>query len=118
MDILRVIIAGGRTFENYELLKQELDSFRQEHEILEIISGGAIGADSLGEQYAKECGIPLKRFPALWNKYGKSAGFIRNEEMAKYGNFLIAFWDGRSVGTKHMIKKMRDLGKHGKVIYY
>ncbi len=63
----------------------------------------ARGADRLGERYAKERGYPVRLFPADWEKFGKSAGYRRNAEMAKYADGLIAFWDGRSAGTGHMI---------------
>ncbi|MEO5581136.1 MAG: SLOG family protein [Saprospiraceae bacterium] len=72
-----------------------------------MVSGTARGTDMLGERYADEKGIPKKQFPADWPKYGKSAGYKRNTEMAKYADSLIAFWDGKSRGTKHMI----DLAK-------
>ena len=104
---MKVIIAGSRTFNNYNLLCQNCDralSFQTE---IEIVSGTANGADKLGEKYAKERGYLIKQFPANWDKYGKSAGYKRNEEMAKYADALIAFWDGKSKGTKHMI----DLAK-------
>lgn len=111
---MRIIIAGGRDFDNYKLLTNTL------HEIVfydpdaEIVSGKAKGADSLGEKYAKEMDIPIKEFPADWNKYGKSAGYIRNKQMAEYSDVLVAFWDGKSKGTKHMI----DLAKENKLIVY
>ena len=70
---------------------------------IEIVSGTAMGADRLGERYAKENGYKLKRFPAEWDKYGKSAGYRRNAEMAKYADACVVFWDGVSRGTKHMI---------------
>ena len=63
----------------------------------------ARGADTLGEQYAKERGIPIRYFPADWQTLGKSAGYQRNVQMAQYADALVAFWDGRSKGTKHMI---------------
>lgn len=96
---MKTIIAGGRDFTNYEFAREKL----LEYEITEIISGGARGADQIGEQFAREQNKPLKVFPADWNKYGKSAGYRRNEQMAEYGEQLIAFWDGKSKGTKHMI---------------
>jgi hypothetical protein len=68
-----------------------------------IISGGAAGADSLGEQYAQENGIAIERHPADWKKHGKAAGPIRNAEMAACADFLIAFWDGKSRGTQNMM---------------
>lgn len=110
--MLKIIIAGSRTFNNYELLKQKLDFYIGEHKEIEIISGTARGADRLGERYAFERGLTLHRFPADWSK-GKSAGYLRNEEMAKYGTHAVIFWDGISRGTKHMI----DLAKEYKLNY-
>ena len=99
---MKIIIAGSRTFTDYELLRKACDENITSQD--EIVSGGARGADLLGERYAKENGITVKRFPADWNKYGRSAGIIRNIEMVKYSDMLIAFWDERSAGTKHIIE--------------
>jgi len=68
-----------------------------------IISGGARGADSQGEVYAHEFHYALERYPANWDLYGNSAGYRRNEEMARIATHLVAFWDGKSKGTRHMI---------------
>lgn len=107
---MKLIIAGGRDFMNYEKLRTCVDDFVQRNEVTEVVSGTARGADVLGEIYAKANGIPVKQFPANWNKHGKKAGYLRNAEMAEYADALIAFWDGKSKGTKHMI----DLAyKHG-----
>ncbi len=100
---MKVIVAGSRTFDNYELLKEKLDKLKEKFTI-EIVSGNALGADVLGEQYAKENNLKVHLFPANWNKFGKSAGYLRNRDMAKFGDILIAFWDGRSKGTQHMIE--------------
>lgn len=104
--IFRVIIAGSRNFNDYDLLKSVCDELLSlkvnSHEIV-IISGTAYGADKLGEQYADEYGFKVERYPADWGTYGKSAGYRRNEEMAKIADALIAFWDGESKGTMHMI---------------
>ncbi len=105
---MKVIIAGGRTFNDYNLMLNSV--FVNDSEIKtiqEVVSGTAGGADRLGERLAKEHGYKLTQFPANWDKFGKSAGYKRNEEMAKYADALIAFWDGQSKGTKHMI----DLAK-------
>ena len=104
---MKIIIAGGREFNDYDLLCQNCDKALSLQTEIEIVSGTANGADKLGEQYANEKGYLIKQFPADWDKYGKSAGYKRNEEMAKYADALIAFWDGKSKGTKHMI----DLAK-------
>lgn len=101
--MFKVIIAGGRDFNDYELLQKVCDYYLQNQKQIEIVSGNARGADKLGERYANEHNLQLKLFPANWDKFSKSAGYIRNEEMAKYGNGLIAFWNGKSKGTKHMI---------------
>jgi hypothetical protein len=104
--MFKIIVAGGRTFSDYVLLEKTINQFVYENDNIkdfEIVSGTANGADKLGEQFAKNHGYPVKRFPADWNTFGKRAGYIRNEQMAKYSNALIAFWDGQSKGTKHMI---------------
>ena len=100
---LKIIIAGGRDFNNYDLLKYTCDYLLKDQLNVEIVSGAAKGADSLGEQYAKEKGYLIKQFPADWDAHGKSAGYKRNSDMADYANALIAFWDGTSKGTQHMI---------------
>jgi len=77
----------------------------------EIVSGCANGPDSAGERYAAERGLKLSRFPADWDAHGKAAGIIRNRQMGDYADALLAFWDGKSRGTKHMIDYMKRLGK-------
>ena len=101
---MKVIIAGGRYFDDYERLCSYCDYLLQNKDDIEIVSGCAKGADKLGERYASERGYPVKRFPADWGTHGNRAGYLRNEEMALYGDALIAFWDGNSKGTQHMIR--------------
>ena len=100
---MKLIIAGSRTFGNYKLLSTHLDDICARFDITEIVSGTAAGADSLGELYAKEHNIPVKRFPADWKKYGKSAGYRRNALMAQYADACICFSVDDSRGTQHMI---------------
>jgi len=100
---MKIIIAGSRNFNDYNLLKSSCDNLLTQFTNIEIVSGTARGADKLGERYAREKGYSIKEFPANWDKFGKSAGYIRNDEMAQYADMLIAFWDGTSKGTKHMI---------------
>lgn len=103
--MFRVIIAGGRLFNDYTYLKESMDYFLQNiNDEIIVVCGKARGTDTLGERYAKERGYTVHYFPADWNRYGKAAGYIRNEEMAKNADALVAFWDGKSRGTKNMIE--------------
>lgn len=121
MENFKVIIAGSRGFSNYKLLRDKCNEYlrnkRKEYNII-IISGGARGADTLGEKYAQDEGFSLEVFPANWNKFGKSAGFRRNEQMAEVADALIAFWDGKSHGTKHMIEIMENKNLLVKIVNY
>lgn len=102
---MKLIIAGSRTFNNFTLLCESLVSF--ESMVTEVVSGTAAGADMMGEYWADAVGIKIMRFPAQWDLLGKSAGYIRNQVMADYSDALIAFHDGRSRGTQHMINLAR-----------
>ena len=102
---MKIIIAGGRDFNNYYILEKVLNSFKEL--IDEVISGDARGADELGARWATSNNIHVNHFPADWDYYGKAAGFIRNIEMADNADALIAFWDNKSKGTGHMIKTMQ-----------
>jgi hypothetical protein len=115
---MKVIIAGGRYFDNYDLLCQKVDYYLSRQSKVEIVSGAAKGADKLGERYAEERQYPIKRFIADWGTWGKRAGYLRNEEMAEYADALIAFWDGRSKGTKHMINLAKKLNLSIRIIRY
>ena len=105
----KVVIAGGRDFNDFDYLYESVATILKEfhwynwkHEVV-IISGTARGADKLGEKFAHTAGIEVEKYPANWDKHGKSAGYKRNLEMAEASDVLIAFWDGKSKGTKHMI---------------
>ncbi len=103
---MKLIIAGGRDFNQGYIINKVL--YGLESDIIdEVVCGDARGADTLGAEWAYIHHIPIKHFPANWDKYGKAAGYIRNAEMAEYGDMLIAFWDGKSPGTKNMIKTMK-----------
>ena len=117
----KVIIAGSRGFSNYKLLKEECNKALREkkktHNVI-IVSGHARGADTLGEKYAADENLDLEIYPADWKKFGKSAGFRRNEQMAEVADAVIAFWNGESHGTKHMIDIAEEKGLKTKVINY
>jgi hypothetical protein len=113
---MKVIIAGCRTFEDYDFLADKLNFIFSNHFPDIVVCGMAKGADSLGERWAKEMGVQVDYFPANWEKYGKSAGYRRNAEMADNATHLVAFWDGQSKGTKHMIDLAKKKGLAVRVI--
>jgi hypothetical protein len=103
---MKIGIIGSRTFNNYELLKEVMEDYLNRDNELNcelVVSGGANGADSLGERWARENNIQTLIFKPDWKKYGKSAGFIRNEDIIKNSDFVVAFWDEISKGTKSSI---------------
>jgi hypothetical protein len=117
---MKLIIAGGRDFEDFNLLDTVFNAYYSANylEDIEIISGTANGADKLGEQLADKYNLKVHRFPADWDKYGKAAGYRRNSEMADEGTHLLAFWDKRSKGTKHMINLATKKDLHVFVVNY
>jgi len=102
-----VAVIGSRKFTDYELMKKTLDKL----EIELIVSGGAIGADTLAEKYAEEHDIPTIIHKPNWRLYGKAAGFIRNKYIVDDADIVVAFWDGKSRGTEHSIDLARKVGK-------
>lgn len=109
--MFRVIVAGGRDFNNYAGLAASLDYLLKNiNDEIQIVCGMARGADKLGEQYAKERGYKVIYMPADWDIDGRSAGFKRNIKMAEYADALVAFWDGESPGTRHMIETAKSKG--------
>lgn len=109
--MFKVIIAGGRDFNNYEGMSACLDRLlKNVSDKIEVVCGMARGADRLGERYAKEHGYKVIYMPADWDIDGRSAGFKRNVKMAEYADALVAFWDGKSSGTRHMIETAEKMG--------
>ena len=119
--MLKLAIVGSRSFLDYNYMKEAILNFIYAFPkspegrsicITEIVSGGARGADALAEQWAKDGhNIPLTTFPADWDKYGKSAGYKRNEQLVEYADMIMAFWDGESKGTKHTIDLAKKANK-------
>jgi hypothetical protein len=116
--VFRLIVAGGRDFNDAELLDEWVSRAIPRMTKPEIVCGMANGADTLGEVWALDRGHWVKYFPAYWDKHGKKAGYLRNEEMAKYADALLAFWDGKSKGTKHMIDLAKKHNLKVKVVRY
>lgn len=120
-ETLKVIISGGRNFHYYQFLKERIDYFlknklNDENIEVIIIQGGADGTDSLAKRYAKEKKLKYEEYPADWKKYGKAAGPIRNKAMSEVGDVLIAFWNGKSKGTKNMIETAKKRGLPTRVV--
>jgi hypothetical protein len=116
---VKLIIAGGRDFDDYDMVVEHMKGKRSADEhTLTIITGSARGADTLGAQYADDNHIPSVLLPADWRRHGRSAGYIRNEEMARNATHLLAFWDGKSKGTGHMIDIAYKHKLKVKVVYY
>lgn len=121
MEDYRVIIAGCRDFCDYDTLKERCEYYLQNkmktHNVI-IVSGHASGADSLGEKFATDHNLQCELYPADWKRHGKAAGPIRNAEMAEVADALIAFWDGKSCGTKSMIELAKRKGLQVALVRY
>jgi hypothetical protein len=115
---VKLIIAGGRDFTDRAVLEAIANKATSISGVSEVVYGGARGADACGAFWARDHDIPVVSFPAEWDKYGKSAGYRRNVDMAIYADALLAFWDGESKGTKHMIDIAKDQGLLIKVYNY
>lgn len=133
--MFKIIIAGSRSFNNYALLQCTLRSFliNYNYFTVQIVCGGAPGADSLGERWAKEHNVSIRYFFAEWSnlnppckikinrrgeRYNALAGFNRNHKMGLYADALVAFWDGVSSGTKDMINCANNRNLQVRVIRY
>ena len=102
-----VAVVGSRDYNDYSRLKKTLDTMEN---ISLLILGGAKGADSLAEVYAREKNIELKRLVPDWPTYGRAAGMIRNKDIVAEAECIVAFWDGKSKGTKHSIELAKKKG--------
>lgn len=106
---MRVIIAGSKTISDYQSVVSAIKM--SNFNITEVVSGKAVGVDTLGERWAIANNVPIKEMPADWNQYSKSAGPIRNRKMAEYADAAIIVWDGQSAGAKNMIAEIKRVNK-------
>jgi len=113
---MKLAIIGSRGFNDYELVKKVLSDYKEK--VTLVISGGAKGADTLGEKWANDNNIKTLIYPAEWDKYGKKAGHIRNTDIINSCDFCIAFWDGKSTGTQDSIKKAKQMNKEVLIVTY
>ncbi len=108
---MKIIIAGSRHLHHQDAAELILEAFKATGWVAtQIVSGGAPGADAAGEQWAKDNGVPCKRFLPDWKLHGFAGGPIRNRQMAAYADALMALWDGKSRGTKNMIEEAAKRG--------
>lgn len=113
---MKLAIIGSRGFNDINLLNETLNPLVFQIDL--VISGGARGADKMGEEWAERHGIDTLIFPAEWDKYGKLAGFRRNEDIIKNADTVIAFWDQKSKGTLHSINLAKELKKPIRIITF
>lgn len=111
---MKVAVIGSRTFNDYERMKGILNLFP----ITTIVSGHAKGADKLGEKYADENNIPKEIYIPQWDLFGKKAGFMRNEDIIKNSDIVIAFWDSKSKGTRDSIGRANQMKKTTLIVYF
>jgi len=107
---MKTIIAGSRAEKRFGTVVRAITGSHWGGSITEVVSGCADGPDQLGEEWARCRGRPVRQFPADWKRYGKAAGRQRNLQMAVYADALIAVWDGKSPGTRHMIATAERMG--------
>jgi len=115
---IRLGIIGSRAFDSYTLLDKTIKELPFYNDITEIVSGGAAGADRLGALFARDNQLKLTEFLPRWDKYGKKAGFMRNETIVQNSDVIVAFWDGVSKGTLNTINLTKKVHKHLYVVKY
>lgn len=118
---MKIAIVGSRDFDDYKYLLNKMEevvnmnllqlSYEGEFPMFSVVSGGARGADKLAERFAEEHGVPIEIFVPDWNRNPKSAGILRNLQIIDASDIIVAFWDGKSTGTKHTIETAAKLGK-------
>lgn len=109
---MKTIIAGSRGINDFAVVLDAIARAREDQEIkiTEVVSGGALGVDRMGERYAAQVALPVKQFLPDYERHKRAAPLIRNHEMGQYADALIAIWDGMSRGTEHMISTARKRG--------
>lgn len=113
---MKILITGGRDFNNKLLIENTLNQFINEWDI--VLHGGAMGADTLADDFCKLNNIQTEIYKPQYEIWGKDAPLIRNTEMVKKCDVVIAFWNGKSKGTKYTIDKADRYNKKTYIIYY
>lgn len=118
---VKLIIAGGRDFTNEYLMRDRLQALEDMGKFstgVELVCGMARGADMTGHRIFQSAGLPINKFPADWERFGKGAGYVCNVQMGHFADMALIFWDTKSKGTQHMISVMETLGKPAFVVNY
>lgn len=115
---MKLAIVGSRSFDDYNTMVKFINENYNIDDITHVVSGGAKGADKLGEQFAREFDKELIIFPADWKTYGRRAGFVRNVDIIKNCDECVCFWDGKSHGTKHDIDLCEEMNKDYKICFF
>ena len=104
---MKVAVCGGRDFNHYGMVCGALNAVHKKHGVTLIIHGGCSGADQLSAEWAEGLDIPTRAYPADWEKHGRKAGPLRNQEMIDHGkpDALVAFPGGR--GTADMVARAK-----------
>lgn len=111
----RIAIIGSRDFNNYNYVESKVKELMPKEDLeFIIVSGGARGVDTLAEQFANKYGYKKEIYRAKWHSHGKCAGYLRNHDIVRHADMVIAFWNGISKGTKHTI----NIAKNGERIVY
>lgn len=121
MDEFKLIVFGSRTYEDYLELETVLNNLANtvyEDKAISIVTGMAKGADSLGYLFAIKNSVVNYKFVADWKQHGRQAGYLRNIQMGEFSDGGLAFWDGKSRGTLHMIKYLEHLNKPVHIVYF
>ncbi len=114
---MKILVCGSRSWTHSDAIFAQLTDY--DPTTTEVIHGGARGADKLAGKVANSLGIKVIEYPANWTRYGKAAGFIRNNEMlAQKPDLVLAFWDGKSKGTEHTINAARELDIPTRVVIH
>lgn len=115
---MKLAIIGSRNFTDSKLARQIFSRYFGSIGVKEIVSGGAVGADTCGKIVAQKFGLKLTEYIPDWKKYGKSAGFVRNREIIENSDMVLAFWDGKSKGTQNSLSVAKNLKKDTFIIYF
>lgn len=114
---MRVLIIGSRDFPRLDMVRRYIFDLDQSEDgpHITVISGGAKGVDSIAEEEARAYGFNVEIYPADWKTYGRGAGLKRNIEMIERADMVVAFWDGKSPGTRHSIREALKRGKRMRI---